>query len=82
MASITRNPVQYAASDGVNPAQALLNMGTYVSGIIVIVASVFLQQEHAGSSELMHALSSPVCWSVLLIGKITEIYTSDALQIR
>lgn len=60
--------------DNVNPAKAL-NMGTYVSGIIVIASSILL------SKYMLHTYN--YAWAIIagllcgiLIGKLTEIYTS------
>lgn len=60
--------------EGGNPSTAL-NMGTYISGGIVIVASFIL------SNAMLHSIS--YAWAIIAglvvgiaIGKITEIYTS------
>ncbi len=60
--------------EGGNPSSAL-NMGTYISGAIVIIASFIL------SNAMLHSLS--YAWAIIAglvvgiaIGKITEIYTS------
>jgi len=60
--------------EGGNPSAAL-NMGTYISGIIVIVVAIVL------SNTMMHSMN--YAWAIIaglvcgiLIGKITEVYTS------
>ena len=60
--------------EGKNPANAL-NLGTYISGILVIIATVLL------SKNILHDLR--YAWAIIAglavgiaIGKITEIYTS------
>ena len=60
--------------EGKNPANAL-NFGTYISGILVIIATVLL------SKNILHDLR--YAWAIIAglavgiaIGKITEIYTS------
>lgn len=62
--------------DNVNPAKAL-NMGTYVSGIIVIIASVFLSKNMLGSLNYAWAIIAGLLVGII-IGQLTEIYTSDA----
>lgn len=61
--------------EGSNPQKAL-NMGTYASSIIVMVASFFLSKSILGSLLPFWAI---VFGSVvgLIIAKITEVYTSD-----
>ena len=59
-----------------NPAKAL-NMGTYVSGIIVIIASVFLSKNMLGSLNYAWAIIAGLLVGII-IGQLTEIYTSDA----
>lgn len=61
-------------NDGVNPAKAL-NLGTYVSGIIVIIASVLLSKALLGSYNPAIAIIAGLVVGIA-IGKITEIYTS------
>ncbi|SFE07998.1 K(+)-stimulated pyrophosphate-energized sodium pump [Peptostreptococcaceae bacterium pGA-8] len=60
--------------DGSNPATAL-NLGTYVSGIIVIIASIVLSKQMLGSLNYAWAIISGLLAGIA-IGKITEIYTS------
>ena len=62
--------------DNVNPAKAL-NMGPYVSGIIVIIASVFLSKNMLGSLNYAWAIIAGLLVGII-IGQLTEIYTSDA----
>ena len=61
--------------EGSNPQKAL-NMGTYTSSLIVMVASLFLSKSILGSLLPFWAI---VFGSLvgLIIAKITEIYTSD-----
>ncbi len=57
-----------------NPS-ASLNMGTYVSGILVIIASIVLSKMMLGSYNYAIAIISGLVVGIA-IGKITEIYTS------
>ena len=61
-------------NDGVNPAKAL-NLGTYVSGVIVIIASVLLSKALLDSYNPAIAIIAGLIVGIA-IGKITEIYTS------
>lgn len=58
-----------------DPAKAL-NMGTYLSSAIVLVASVLLSQFSFNSLQPAYAVISGILVGVL-IGKVTEFYTSD-----
>ena len=60
--------------EGGNPANAL-NMGTYISGIIVIIATVVLSNSLLGSYTYAAAIIAGLVVGIA-IGKITEIYTS------
>ena len=60
--------------EGGNPAAAL-NMGTYVSGIIVIVAVIILSKQMLGDYTYAWAICAGLICGIA-IGKITEIYTS------
>ena len=60
--------------EGVNPAKAL-NMGTYVSGVIVIVASFVLSKAMLDTYNCAIAIIAGLIVGIA-IGKITEIYTS------
>ena len=60
--------------DGGNPAAAL-NMGTYISGIIVIIATIVLSRVMLGSFNYAWAIIAGLVVGIA-IGKITEIYTS------
>ena len=60
--------------DDVNPAKAL-NMGTYVSGALVIVVALVLSNSMLGSMKYAGAIISGLLVGIL-IGKVTEIYTS------
>ena len=60
--------------DGGNPASAL-NMGTYVSGIIVIVATFILSKSMLGDYTYAIAIIAGLIVGIA-IGKITEVYTS------
>ncbi len=60
--------------DGGNPAAAL-NMGTYVSGIIVIIATVVLSKQMLGDYTYAAAIIAGLIVGIA-IGKVTEIYTS------
>nr|WP_315022799.1 sodium-translocating pyrophosphatase [uncultured Aminipila sp.] len=60
--------------EGGNPAAAL-NMGTYISGIIVIIASFVLSKTMLDSYNYAIAIIAGLIVGIA-IGKITEIYTS------
>ncbi len=60
--------------EGGNPAAAL-NLGTYISGIIVIAAVIFLSNRMLGSYTYACAIIAGLICGIA-IGKITEIYTS------
>ena len=60
--------------DGGNPASAL-NMGTYISGIIVIIATVILSKTMLGDYTYAAAIIAGLIVGIA-IGKITEVYTS------
>ncbi|MDD7512621.1 MAG: sodium-translocating pyrophosphatase [Clostridiales bacterium] len=60
--------------EGGNPAAAL-NMGTYVAGAIVIVASLLLSNAMLGSLNYAYAIIAGLAVGIA-IGKVTEIYTS------
>ena len=60
--------------EGSNPAAAL-NMGTYISGAIVIVAVIILSNVMLGSMRYAIAIIAGLIVGIA-IGKITEIYTS------
>lgn len=61
-----------------NPAKAL-NMGTYVSSAIVLVASLFLSNHFFKTFQPAFAIIAGIIVGVL-IGKVTEIYTSDGYK--
>ena len=60
--------------EGSNPANAL-NMGTYVSGIIVVIATIILSKVMLGTFNYAIAIIAGLVVGIA-IGKITEIYTS------
>lgn len=60
--------------EGGNPANAL-NMGTYISGAIVIVATIFLSKNLLGDYTYAAAIIAGLIVGIA-IGKITEVYTS------
>lgn len=61
--------------EGGNPQKAL-NIGTYVSGIIVIIASFVLSQQMLGSIQPFVAIVAGLIVGIL-IGQLTEYYTSE-----
>ena len=61
-------------SDSSNPAKAL-NMGTYVAGILVIVAAILLSRALFGSLNYAWAIITGLVVGIA-IGKVTEVYTS------
>ena len=60
--------------EGGNPAAAL-NMGTYISGVIVIIVTIILSKSMLGSLNYAWAIISGLIVGIA-IGKITEVYTS------
>lgn len=60
--------------EGSNPQKAL-NMGTYMSSLVVIVAAFFLSQSILGSLQPFGSIVFGLAVG-LIIAKITEIYTS------
>ena len=60
--------------DGKNPATAL-NMGTYISGIIVVIATLVLSKSMLGDFTYAAAIIAGLLVGIA-IGKITEVYTS------
>lgn len=60
--------------EGSNPASAL-NMGTYISGIIVVIATIILSKAMLGTFNYAIAIIAGLVVGIA-IGKITEIYTS------
>ena len=60
--------------EGGNPAHAL-DMGTYISGAIVVVASCVLSNTMLGSMKYAAAIVAGLIVGIA-IGKVTEIYTS------
>ena len=62
-------------TDGSDPAKAL-NLGTYISGAIVIVATIILSKTMLGSLSYAWAIIAGLVVGIL-IGSITEYYTSE-----
>ncbi|MBR5129139.1 MAG: sodium-translocating pyrophosphatase, partial [Firmicutes bacterium] len=60
--------------EGGNPANAL-NLGTYISGILVIIATVVLSKQMLGDYTYAFAIIAGLIVGIA-IGKITEVYTS------
>ena len=61
--------------EGGNPQKAL-NIGTYVSGVIVIIASYFLSQYMLGTPMPFVAIIAGLIVGII-IGQLTEYYTSE-----
>ncbi|RXM77734.1 sodium-translocating pyrophosphatase [Clostridium tetani] len=57
--------------------QKALNTGTYIGGIIVIVSAAILSNTIFGNLKAFFAVASGLVVG-MIIGKITEMYTSDA----
>lgn len=53
-----------------------LKMGTYVSGVIVVIASVILSKQYFGDLNAAFSIISGLAAGTL-IGFVTEVYTSD-----
>lgn len=62
-------------SEKSNPAKSL-NMGTYISSVIVIVAAVYMSKSMLQSYSYAFAIIAGLLCGVI-IGQLTEIYTSD-----
>ena len=60
--------------EGQNPAAAL-NMGTYLSGIVVIIAAIILSKAMLGTFNYAWSIIAGLIVGIA-IGKVTEIYTS------
>ena len=60
--------------EGQNPAAAL-NMGTYISGIVVIIAAIILSKAMLGTFSYAWSIIAGLIVGIA-IGKVTEIYTS------
>lgn len=61
--------------DGADPSKAL-NLGTYTSGVIVIIASYILSVKLLNDVKYFFAIIAGLIVGII-IGKVTEIYTSD-----
>lgn len=61
-------------NENTNPAKAL-DMGTYISGAIVIVSSLFLSKSMMGDLCYAYAIIAGLIVGIA-IGKVTELYTS------
>ncbi|MEO1814711.1 MAG: sodium-translocating pyrophosphatase [Acetobacterium sp.] len=61
--------------EGSNPQRAL-DMGTYVSGILVVIASFFLSNYFTGGYSAFIAIVAGLAVGIV-IGKLTEYYTSE-----
>ncbi|MDF9867425.1 K(+)-stimulated pyrophosphate-energized sodium pump [Bacilli bacterium PM5-3] len=64
--------------EGTDPHKTL-NMGTYVSAILIIIAAALLSNYFFNSLNPLWAIISGLAVGVL-IGKITEVYTSDEFK--
>ena len=62
-------------SDNSDPAKAL-NLGTYISGGIVVLATIVLSKTMLGSLNYAWAIVAGLLCGII-IGKLTEIYTAD-----
>ncbi|NLY81760.1 MAG: sodium-translocating pyrophosphatase [Clostridiales bacterium] len=65
-------------SDKSDPAKSL-NMGTYISGAIVIVAVIILSKQMMGDYSYAIAIIAGLVVGIL-IGQVTEMYTSDSYK--
>ena len=61
--------------EGSNPQRAL-DMGTYVSGVLVVIASFFLSNYFTGGYSAFIAIVAGLAVGII-IGKLTEYYTSE-----
>lgn len=67
--------VMFARNSKSQNPQAALNSGTYIGGVIVIAAAAYLSSNLFGSYNAFYAIAAGLIVG-MLIGKITEIYTS------
>lgn len=67
--------VMFARNSKSQNPQAALNSGTYIGGVIVIAAAAYLSNDIFGSLNAFYAIAAGLIVG-MLIGKITEIYTS------
>lgn len=67
--------VMFARNSKSQNPQAALNSGTYIGGVIVIAAAAYLSSNMFGSLNAFYAIAAGLIVG-MLIGKITEIYTS------
>ena len=67
--------VMFARNSKPQNPQAALNSGTYIGGVIVIAAAAYLSSNLFGSLNAFYAIAAGLIVG-MLIGKITEIYTS------
>ncbi len=67
--------VMFARSSKSHNPQAALNSGTYIGGVLVIAAAAYLSNSLFGSLNAFLAIAAGLIVG-MLIGKITEIYTS------
>lgn len=67
--------VMFARSSKSQNPQAALNSGTYIGGAIVIAAAAYLSNSLFGSLDAFWAIAAGLLVG-MIIGKITEIYTS------
>lgn len=67
--------VMFARNSKSQNPQAALNSGTYIGGVIVIAAAAYLSSNLSGSLNAFYAIAAGLIVG-MLIGKITEIYTS------
>lgn len=67
--------VMFARNSKSQNPQAALNSGTYIGGVVVIAAAAYLSNELFASLNAFYAIAAGLIVG-MLIGKITEIYTS------
>lgn len=67
--------VMFARNSKSQNPQAALNSGTYIGGVIVIAAAAYLSSNLFDSLNAFYAIAAGLIVG-MLIGKITEIYTS------
>ncbi len=67
--------VMFVRSSKSQDPQAALNSGTYVAGVLTLAAAAYLSNSIFGSLNALWAIGSGLIVG-LLIGKVTEIYTS------
>ncbi|WP_315117423.1 sodium-translocating pyrophosphatase [uncultured Clostridium sp.] len=68
--------IMFARNSKAQNPQKALNSGTYIGGVIVIIAAAVLSNKVFGNLKAFFAIAAGLVVG-MIIGKITEMYTSD-----